>query len=94
MGNTYSNTISKFGSGLNQKENYNEEQINNDNLVKHMNTTKDSVFVVTYKNKPVLYTLDYDQSVNVNDSDILTENIEEISNSGNLKVFKIKSIGY
>lgn len=94
MGNTYSNIILNLGSRTNQKENYNAEQINHDNLVKHMNTTKDYVFVVTYKNKPVLYTLDYDQSVNVNDSDILKENIEEISNSGNLKVFKIKSIGY
>jgi len=94
MGNNYSHNIFDLGFDVNQSETNNTEQINNDNLIKHMNTTKDSLFVVTYKNKPVFYTLDYSQSINVKDSDVLKENIEEINNSGNLKVFKIKSIGY
>ena len=81
MGNTYSTSILNDG-------------ITEDNLIKHMNSNKDSLFVVTYKNKPVYYTLDYDQAVNVNSSNVDSIVTEEISNSNNVKVYKIKSIGY
>lgn len=81
MGNTYSISIL-------------EDNITEDNLIKHMNNKKDSLFVVTYNDKPVHYTLDYDQAVNINSSDVDSIVTQEISNSNNVKVYKIKSIGY
>ena len=70
------------------------ENITEDSLIRHMDKTKDCLFVVTHNDKPICYTLDYTQAVNVNTTNIEQYASNQIYTDSNLKVFKIKSIGY
>jgi hypothetical protein len=87
MGNSYSSDILKIHSAFQPKK-------NEDKLVNYINYTNDILFVTTYKNKPIFYSLDYGEATNFNEEILKNETSKLIKDNGNIKVFSVKGLGF
>ena len=95
MGNSWNkHELLDIHSAISTSKKHENDPVNNDELVKYMNLTNDSILIVTKNNKPICYTLSYDNAItNINNIKIQDESVL-IDTIGEFKIYNVKGIGY
>ena len=72
---------------------YNDPE-NNDNMVKHLNYTKDSLLLITKNGKPICYTLSYDKANDIVNNNYKVQEATLIYPKNEFKIYNVKGVGY